>query len=129
MIEGTRTRGITFTTYTRQADAAVVQHEIAEAALQIDSAWLLTMRAAAEVEDTAATGKQMDYVARARVRGLVGFAAKLIREAVDALASIGGASGFADSSPLQRMWREARSQSNDQDPMRMPRYPRWTQNS
>jgi len=49
----------------------------------------------------------MDYVARARVRGLVGYAAKLIREAIDALASIGGASGFADSSPLQRMWRDA----------------------
>jgi len=107
VIDGTRTRGITFTTYTRQADSAVAQHEIAEAALQIDSAWLLVMRAAAEVEDAAAAGKQMDYVDRARVRGLVGYAAKLLRETVDALASIGGASGFADSSPLQRMWRDA----------------------
>jgi 3-hydroxy-9,10-secoandrosta-1,3,5(10)-triene-9,17-dione monooxygenase len=107
VIEGTRKRGITFTTYARQADSAVAQHEIAEAALQIDSAWLQVMHAAAQVEDIAAEGKPMDYVARARVRGLVGYAAKLIREAIDALASIGGASGFADSSPLQRMWRDA----------------------
>ncbi len=49
----------------------------------------------------------MDYLARARVRGVVGYAASLIREAIDALISIGGASGFADSSPLQRMWRDA----------------------
>jgi 3-hydroxy-9,10-secoandrosta-1,3,5(10)-triene-9,17-dione monooxygenase len=84
-----------------------VQHQIAETALKIDSAWFQVMRAAAEVEDTAAAGKQMDYVARARVRGVVGYAVKLIREAIDALASIGGASGFADSSPLQRMWRDA----------------------
>jgi len=107
VIEGTRTRGITFTTYTRQADAPVVQHQIAEAALKIDSAWLQTMRAADEVEDTARAGSQMDYLARARVRGVVGYAARLIREAIDALISIGGASGFADSSPLQRMWRDA----------------------
>ena len=39
--------------------------------------------------------------------GVVGYAAKLIREAIDALASIGSPSGFADSSPLQRMWRDA----------------------
>jgi len=50
VIEGTRTRGITFATYTRQADAPVVQHQIAEATLKIDSAWLQTMGAADEVE-------------------------------------------------------------------------------
>jgi hypothetical protein len=85
VIEGARKRGITFTTYARQADSAVAQHEVAETALQIDSAWLQVMHAAVEVEDIAAEGKPMDYVARARVRGLVGYAAKLIREAIDAL--------------------------------------------
>ena len=107
VMEGTRTRGITATTYTRQADAPVLQHQIAEAALKIDSAWIQVMRAAAEVEDAARAGSQIVYVARARVRGIVGYAARLIREAIDALMSIGGASGFADSSPLQRMWRDA----------------------
>jgi alkylation response protein AidB-like acyl-CoA dehydrogenase len=82
-----------------------LQHQIEEAALKIDSAWLQAMHAAAEVEDTAKAGSRMDYVARARVRGIVGYPARLIREATDALISIGGASGFADSSPLQRMWR------------------------
>jgi alkylation response protein AidB-like acyl-CoA dehydrogenase len=70
VIEGTRTRGIRSTTYTRQADAPVVQHRIAEAALKIDSAWLQAMHAAAEVEDTAKAGSRMDYVTRARVRGI-----------------------------------------------------------
>jgi 3-hydroxy-9,10-secoandrosta-1,3,5(10)-triene-9,17-dione monooxygenase len=107
VIGGTSKRGISFTIYTRQADAPVVQHQVAEAALKIDSAWLLAMRAAEEVQDTAAAGNQMGYIDRARVRGTVGYAAKLLREAIDTLASIGGASGFADSSPLQRMWRDA----------------------
>jgi 3-hydroxy-9,10-secoandrosta-1,3,5(10)-triene-9,17-dione monooxygenase len=107
VIEGTHTRGITFTGYTRQADAPVVQRELAKVSLQIDSARLQVMNAAAEVEAAATVGQPMDYVARARVRGVVGYAAGLVREAVDALASIGGASGFANSSPLQRMWRDA----------------------
>src|SRR5260370_42464435 len=107
VIEGTRTRGISATTYTRQAEPPVLQHQIAEAALKIDSAWIQVMRAAAEVEDIARAGSQMDYLARTHVRGVVGYAARLIREAIDALMSIGGASGFADSSPLQWMWRDA----------------------
>jgi 3-hydroxy-9,10-secoandrosta-1,3,5(10)-triene-9,17-dione monooxygenase len=65
------------------------------------------MRAAEEIEGTAAAGNKMDYVVRARVRGAVGYATKLIREAVNTLASIGGASGFANASPLQKMWRDA----------------------
>jgi 3-hydroxy-9,10-secoandrosta-1,3,5(10)-triene-9,17-dione monooxygenase len=78
VIEGTSTRGITFTTYARQADAPIVPHQIAEAALKIDGAWLLALRAADEIEDTAVAGKHMDYLARARVRGVVGYSSKLI---------------------------------------------------
>jgi alkylation response protein AidB-like acyl-CoA dehydrogenase len=107
VIDGTGKLGITFTTYVRQADSSVVQHQIAEAAVKIDSALLLTLRSAHEVQDAAVAGTMMDYVARARIRGVVGFAARLLREAIDPLMSIGGASDFADSSPLQRMWRDA----------------------
>jgi len=64
------------------------------------------MRAAQEVQDAAAGGISIDYVRRARVRGIVGFAARLLRHAVDQLMSIGGTSGFADASLPQRMWRD-----------------------
>jgi alkylation response protein AidB-like acyl-CoA dehydrogenase len=40
-----------------------------------------------------------------RVEG--GFASKLLREAIDTLSLIGGVGGFAQSSPIQRMWRDA----------------------
>src|SRR5262249_28278764 len=106
VIDGTSKRGITFTTYARQTESSVLQHQLAQAAVEIDAALLLVMRAAQEVQDTAAAGISIDYVRRARVRGVVGFAARLLRDAVDPLMSIGGASGFADSSPLQRMWRD-----------------------
>jgi alkylation response protein AidB-like acyl-CoA dehydrogenase len=107
VIDGTSKRGITFTNYTRQADSSVVQHQIAEAAVKIDTASVVAMRAAQEVENAAVTGNSIDYIARARIRRVVGFAARLLREAIDPLMSIGGASGFAASSPLQRMWRDA----------------------
>jgi alkylation response protein AidB-like acyl-CoA dehydrogenase len=107
IVDGTTKRGITYTTYGRQADAPVFQHHIAEAALKIESAWLHTMRAAKDIDETAAAGKQMDYLTRARIRGESGYAAKLVREAVDALVSVAGASSFAESNPIQRMWRDA----------------------
>ena len=44
---------------------------------------------------------------RTRVRGVVGYSAKLPREAMDTLMSIGDASAFAEKSPLQRRWRDA----------------------
>jgi 3-hydroxy-9,10-secoandrosta-1,3,5(10)-triene-9,17-dione monooxygenase len=105
-IEGTRKRPISYTTYSRQAEAAVVQHQMAEAALRIDSASLHWMRAAHDIDDAAAAGKPLDYVTRARIRGECGYAAKLVREAVDSLMSVGGGSAFAEAGSIQRMWRD-----------------------
>jgi 3-hydroxy-9,10-secoandrosta-1,3,5(10)-triene-9,17-dione monooxygenase len=53
----------------------------------------------------AVAGRQLDY--QARVRAVGGYSAKLLHETIAALLSIGGASAFAEESPLQRMWREA----------------------
>jgi 3-hydroxy-9,10-secoandrosta-1,3,5(10)-triene-9,17-dione monooxygenase len=105
-VEGTQKRPISYTTYSRQADAAVVQHQMAEAALKIDSASLHWMRAARDIDDAAAAGKSLDYLTRARIRGECGYAAKLVREAVDSLMSVGGGSAFAEAGSIQRMWRD-----------------------
>jgi 3-hydroxy-9,10-secoandrosta-1,3,5(10)-triene-9,17-dione monooxygenase len=106
VIKGTAKRGVSFTIYSRQADSPVIQHQVAEASLKVASARLLAIDAAARVQQVAESGRQMDSQERARVRGAIGYAVGQLREAVDTLASIGGASGFADSSPLQRMWRD-----------------------
>ena len=105
-IEGSRKRPISYTSYSRQADAAVVQHQMAEAALKIDSVSLHWMRAAHEIDDAAAAGKSLNYPTRARIRGECGYAAKLAREAVDSLMSVGGGSAFAETGSIQRMWRD-----------------------
>ena len=48
----------------------------------------------------------MNYLTRARMRGECGYAAKLVREAVDSLMSVGGGSAFAEAASIQRMWRD-----------------------
>lgn len=106
VIEGSRKRAISYTTYSRQADAAVVQYQMAEAALKVDSASLHWMRAAKDIDDAAAAGKSLKYLTRARIRGECGHAAKLVREAVDSLMSVGGGSAFAEAASIQRMWRD-----------------------
>jgi alkylation response protein AidB-like acyl-CoA dehydrogenase len=107
VIAGAGKRGISYTTYARQVESSVVHHQIGEAALQIDSARLHAMRAAADIHEAGLAGRTMDYATRARVRGDCGYASKLLREAIDTLVSIAGAGSFADASPVQRFWRDA----------------------
>ena len=45
-------------------------------------------------------------LAIARIRMDAGFAARQMRQAVDKLLDVGGASRFAESSPAQRIWRD-----------------------
>lgn len=105
--EGTHRRGVTYTIYGRQSDSAVVHHQIGEAALKLDSAWLHTLRAADEIDAGARAGRPLDYLTRARIRGDAGYAARLVREVIDQLISIGSSGAFAESNPLQRLWRDA----------------------
>jgi 3-hydroxy-9,10-secoandrosta-1,3,5(10)-triene-9,17-dione monooxygenase len=104
--DGTHKRGISYTTYQRQTDSQVVHHQIAEAALKIQGAWLHANHAADEIEGLARAGRRMEYLSRARIRGKCGLIGKLVREAVDQLVSVAGAASFADASALQRFWRD-----------------------
>jgi alkylation response protein AidB-like acyl-CoA dehydrogenase len=105
--EGTHRRGVTYTIYGRQSDSAVVHHQIGEAALKLDSAWLHTLRAADEIDAGGRAGRHLDYLTRARIRGDAGYAARLVREVIDQLISIGSSGAFAEANPLQRLWRDA----------------------
>lgn len=64
-------------------------------------------RAAADIDQAAVDGVYPDYAARARVRKDTGWAIEQAREAIRVLVSAHGASGFAETSPLQRIWRDS----------------------
>ncbi|MGI5253932.1 acyl-CoA dehydrogenase family protein [Actinacidiphila glaucinigra] len=97
---------LSFTVHNRQADSVGIQTQVAEAALKIETARLLTHRATSQVDQAAAAGP-LEYAARAHIRAEAGYAARQILEAIGILLDAHGASAFAEANTLQRIWRDA----------------------
>jgi alkylation response protein AidB-like acyl-CoA dehydrogenase len=106
-IEKAPRRAVSYTRLATQAESTAFQLKIAEAAMTLDDAVLHAHRAADDIDGWAARGEHMDYVSRARARGDVGWISSKVREAITLILDAHGASGFADSSPMQRIWRDA----------------------
>lgn len=101
-------RGISYTFYEKQDDAAVTHLQVAEASAKIDAAELILRRSVDELEASVESGTSMPMEQRARIWRDAGFASRLIWEAVDMLVAASGA-GFAQSAnPLNRYWRDLR---------------------
>jgi alkylation response protein AidB-like acyl-CoA dehydrogenase len=98
---------ISYTFYTAQTDSVAFQLQLAQAALMIDTAHLHAYRAADDIDQAAAAGVYPDFLARARVRADTGWAIEHITKAIDTLLSAHGAASFAESSALQRLWRDS----------------------
>jgi alkylation response protein AidB-like acyl-CoA dehydrogenase len=100
-------RAISYTSFERQTDSVAFQLEVAKAAMKVDTAHLHAFRAAGDIDAAAARGDKLDYVTRARVRADTGYTADTARAAIDAFVSAHGASSFADTSAMQRIWRDS----------------------
>jgi alkylation response protein AidB-like acyl-CoA dehydrogenase len=100
-------RAVSYTFFKTQAESTAFQLKLSEAAMTLDDATLHAHRAANDIDTWAARGEQMDYLTRARVRADTGWTSKRVREAITLVLDAHGASGFADSSPMQRIWRDA----------------------
>jgi 3-hydroxy-9,10-secoandrosta-1,3,5(10)-triene-9,17-dione monooxygenase len=107
VVEKAPRRQIAYTIFERQIDSTAFQLQVAEAAMLVETACLHVERAAAVVDGAAASGEQLDYLTRARVRADTGWAISKAREAIDLLITAHGASSFAETSPLQRFWRDS----------------------
>lgn len=95
------------TVYDRQADSVGVQIQLARAALALQTARLHAEHVVDELDAAAVRGVRPDYAARARFRAQCGYAMTQALEAVDIAADLYGAGGFAESSPMQQVWRDA----------------------
>jgi alkylation response protein AidB-like acyl-CoA dehydrogenase len=100
-------RTIAYTFFEKQSASVGFQLQLAEAAMMIDTAHFHAYRAADDVDDAAARGVYPDMLVRARVRADTGYVVEKITQAIDKLMFAHGSAGFADSSPLQRIWRDA----------------------
>ena len=100
-------RTIAYTFFDKQSASVAFQLQIADAALMIDTAHFHAYRAADDIDSAAARGVYPDMLTRARVRADTGYVVEKITQAIDKLMFAHGSAGFADSSPLQRIWRDA----------------------
>jgi alkylation response protein AidB-like acyl-CoA dehydrogenase len=106
-IEKAPKRAVSYTRLATQAESTAFQLKLAEAAMTLDDAILHAHRAADDIDEWAARGENMDYLTRARVRGDTGWTSTKVRDAITMILDAHGASGFADASPMQRIWRDA----------------------
>jgi 3-hydroxy-9,10-secoandrosta-1,3,5(10)-triene-9,17-dione monooxygenase len=106
VIGGTSKRGIVYTTYARQTDSHVVQKEIGEAATMIHTARVLMDTANRLIDEAALNQRTITYLEQTRNKGETVFATDLLVRAVDKLMYVSGSSGFMESTPLQRYWRD-----------------------
>ena len=106
VIEKASKRSISYTFYNTQTESPSFQLAIAESAMLVDTVWLHALRACEDIWRAAEGNRQMTYTQRARVRMDTGYVAETARKAMDILLSAHGASSFAESSPMQRMWRD-----------------------
>ncbi|MFI9203020.1 acyl-CoA dehydrogenase family protein [Streptomyces sp. NPDC053048] len=101
------TKPVSYTYYETQAESVGVQLQVAEAAMRIDTAHLHVYRAAADLDTAADRGDDLDLLTRARVRADTGHAIDNLMSAINTLLNVHGAGSFADTSALQRIWRDA----------------------
>ena len=105
--EKASSKAIAYTFFAKQEESTAFQLQVAEAALLIDTAMLHAYRAADDIDDASVSGQYLDVVTRARVRADTGWAVDHIQQAIQILLYAHGASSFADSNPMQRIWRDS----------------------
>ncbi len=101
-------RGITYTPYLRQADAAITHHHMAESRMKIDQAGFHGARLVDSVKSDALV---LDLLTQARCRADISWALRLCREAIDIIEYASGASSIHRGDPLQRVVRDIRALS------------------
>ena len=70
------------------------------------SAFLTVRSWADRLDEAALANKNFDYLTRAQVRMDLGFSIRSCRRAVEILLDMQGASSFATSNVMQRIWRD-----------------------
>ena len=98
---------VAYSAFRQTKDSPAHQMAIAEAASQIDAAYLLAARACADIDRAAERGESLPMVVRARIRMDTGQVAQLCREAINKLLTVNGPSSFATAKEIQRFWRDS----------------------
>ncbi len=107
VIDNAARRGVSSTVYTDQTQAPTVQLAVARAASSLDTARALVFSAAEEIDRAGRTLVRPSLLDRARLRMQLARGIVEARDAIRELMSVAGSSAFAESNPLQRIWRDS----------------------
>ena len=105
-MERVRRAGIGNTFYTKQSEAAITHHQIANAQLKIDSAELHLYRAADLLDSYAEKNEEMSQLELVKVKADFGYVNQLCKEAIDLLVAGAGSVFSYNKNPLQRVYRD-----------------------
>jgi 3-hydroxy-9,10-secoandrosta-1,3,5(10)-triene-9,17-dione monooxygenase len=106
LVEQAPKRGVAASTYGTMGESVPFQLAIAKADMMLQSARLLAEEMATVADAAAQVGEFPSVVERTRLRQYGSWVAQNLREAMDTLMTAYGTSSMADSSPLQRYWRD-----------------------
>lgn len=97
---------IAYSPYSDARESPSTQLAMARVAQMIDSGWLHALRSAADLDTAEVGGTVLDTYRQRRIHLDAGYVAQQCRAAVETLLDVNGAGSFANSKPLQRVWRD-----------------------
>jgi alkylation response protein AidB-like acyl-CoA dehydrogenase len=100
-------RPVTYTVYEKQADSVAFQLQIAEASMKVETAHMHIDRACNDILRYTENKEFPDVAARSRIRADTAYGIRNAVDAINLLMVAHGSAGFAESSPMQRWWRDA----------------------
>ncbi|TWD48087.1 alkylation response protein AidB-like acyl-CoA dehydrogenase [Arthrobacter sp. AG367] len=106
VIAKAETKAIAYTGYEKQADSALFQAAVAKASVQLDAAEALAAQVADEIFEATARGYYAPYAERIEMRAKAGWIVETITNTINDLITAHGSAGFAETSALQRIWRD-----------------------
>jgi alkylation response protein AidB-like acyl-CoA dehydrogenase len=108
-VERASRRGITYTTYERQADAPITHQQLGEATLKVEAAALLRDKVSGLVMEKAERREPWTTPERVEVRAGTAYAVRLAKEAVQILFDASGATSLQQDAPMQRLARDVQA--------------------
>lgn len=106
VIAKAETKPIAYTGYAKQADSVLFQTAIAKATVDLAAAELVAAQVADEIYEATETGYYAPYAERIEMRAKAAWVVETITNMIHDLMTAHGSGGFADVSPLQRIWRD-----------------------
>jgi len=106
VISKAESKAIAYTGYEKQADSAIFQSAVAKAAVQLDAAEAVAAQVADQIFEATERGYYAPYAERIEMRAKAGWVVETVTNLINELITAHGSAGFAESSVLQRIWRD-----------------------